>query len=245
MESLYLSVYWHNRPLTGGQYITLVKGFLHQLNSRFSIFGQPYVVSVSGTTARQVSLHSSDFDVEVARQLPSEWAYLNDDAQDKSFHSTSRSKMGFSSSFATGDVGDSSACIVETACGKFDARAVNSVIIRFPASLEDPEFVASIFKLTIEYWSATHGTVSRAEFDDALDQPVGEIRVGWLTFIPRTEVQAHLPPGAVLEPCNGGVVVRVSAEIPSGRNQAAVAGLRSVLMTLGPLGLLRNPRDSR
>ena len=245
MESLYLSVYWHNRPLTGGEYISLVKGFLHQLSARFSVFSQFYVVEASGTTAKQISLDSSEFDEEVARQLPKEWAYLNDDPRDKSFQLMSRSKMGFSNSFSTGAVGDPTACVVETACGKLDARAANSVIVRLPASLEQPEFVASLFRQTIEYWSATHGTVSRARFDDALDQPVGDIRVGWLTFIPRAEAARYLPAGVTFELCSGGVLVRLSKEIPSETDQEAVAKLRSLQVVLEPLAFLRNPRDAK
>lgn len=243
MESLDLCAYWYNRPLSGLEYLARVKMFLIELGERFPEFARLYVVSSSGTGTEPVAPDFHGFEQQVAAHLPKDWAYVNPNPSDKTFDTDSRSSLGFSSSFSTAQIGGDSPCIVEVACGKLDPRSVNSVIIRLPATMEKSDFVVGLFKEVLTFWAPSHGSVSRPAFDDALDQPVGDIRVGWLTFLPRTDAAAHVSVGR-LEECCGGLLVRLSEHIPSARDGEALRSLFALKAGLETAGLLRNPRDS-
>lgn len=244
MESLDLCLYWYDRPLTGQQYLERLKAFLLRLQSSFPVFSCFHLISSSGSSTEPLAPGLVGFEEKVARELPTEWAYSNEDPNDKVFKPSSRSRSGFSSAFSSAPFGDESAFIVEVACGKDDGRAVNSVIVRVPASMEGDEPVVDLFRAVADFWSATHGSGSRPVFDDVLDQPVGDVRVGWLTLVPNAAAAAYVPAGFRSEPLGSRLLIRREGPAPQAGDEAAMQALIRLRHVLEPHGLLRNPRGS-
>lgn len=242
MDSLDLCVYWYDRPMTGEQYLEQSKAFLQLLQARLPVFSQLYLISSSGASTEPLDLGSGGFEDQVARALPSDWAYLNEDPKNKAFRPTSRSRSGFSSAFSNAPFGSESACVIEIACGKADKGSVNSVIVRLPESLEAPQFVAELFHTVAVFWTATHGSASRPWFDDLLDQPIGDVRVGWLTYVPDPNAAASVPVGFQAERLGEGALIRLEGPVPAAEDRVALQSLVRLRDALDPKGFLRNPR---
>jgi hypothetical protein len=244
VESLDLCLYWYDRPMTGQQYLERLKAFLLHLQSSFPVFSCFHLISSSGSSTEPLAPELPGFGKQVSRELPTEWAYSNEDPNDKAFRPSSRSRSGFSSAFSSAPFGDESAFVVEFACGKDDARAVNSVIGRVPASMEGDELIVDLFRAMADFWSATHGSCSRPVFDDVLDQPVGDVRVGWLTLVPNAAAAAYVPTGFRSEPLGSRLLIRREGPAPQAGDEAAVQALIHLRHVFEPHGFLRNPRRS-
>lgn len=80
-------------------------------------------------------------------------------------------------------------------------------------TVETPALFRTLFEETLRYWQPADATVNRSDVMEALDQPIGEVHPGWLTYIADTSVADCVPADFACEPFADGVIIQ-SAERP-------------------------------
>ncbi len=82
-------------------------------------------------------------------------------------------------------------------CGQLELEtypiAPNHVILAMAPKVETPALFRTLFEETVRFWQPADATVNRSDVMTALDQPIGEVQPGWLTYIADTSVGDCVP----------------------------------------------------
>lgn len=240
-NNFYFSLYWYLRPMTGKEYIEQIREYLSQLQAGFSEFQELHIVVDDGT--RPITLDWAGFSAEVISELPSDWAYNNkDDPKNRKFTLTSTPAVAFSSSFTNGvNPGPRDVCSISFTMGCVD-NDVNTLLIDFVPALENPVFLEKVFCHAIGYWTPNHAVLARPSYDDALDQPIGDIRPGWLTYMKGTDALPYIPERCTAEPLHEGILIRTLKRLPDTADAEIIPILKQLRDALEPHGILKNPK---
>lgn len=118
----------------------------------------------------------------------------------------------------------------------------DQVIIDIAPELESPEFARRILDVCIEFWQPHHAHVGRDEVMRMLNQPPGDVRIGWLTYLTEPDAGNYLPNDILTERIQSGLLIK-AAELPGHQSDAgSIKSMRGILDALGPHGFLRNPQ---
>lgn len=243
-QNFTLCAYWYNRPMTGAEYIEAVRCFLEGISQRFSVFSALHIVTKDGS--KPLSLNPNRFGEEIIEQLPKDAAYINKEVpENRDFSLKSLPAVAFSNSFTTGpNPGPTDVCSISFSMGRTSDKP-NSVIFDFTSESEDEALFDALFHIVITYWSPNHALLTRQSYGDALSQPVGDIRVGWITYLRNREFARFVPSPCVTESFHEGALIKTLPLIPSREGSEIVPVLQNLRAALEPQGFLANPRKHR
>jgi hypothetical protein len=116
------------------------------------------------------------------------------------------------------------------------------VIIDIAPELESPELARRILDVCIEFWRPHHAHVGRDAVMRMSNQPPGDVRIGWLTYLTDPNAADYLPNDIRSERIQSGLLVK-AAELPGHQSDiGSIEGMRGILDALGPHGFLMNPQ---
>jgi hypothetical protein len=75
-----------------------------------------------------------------------------------------------------------------------------------------------------------------------LDQPIGDIRIGWLTYLTDLNVRNFLPQDVHTESYYSGILIQIAESPVSENNVQGIEKMREIISVLGPHGFLQNPK---
>jgi hypothetical protein len=186
-----------------------------------------------------VNADFSNFDAEVAAAIPDDWAFEGPNPEVKAFTKASRAKVRFPAMLALASTDGNQEITLQIYIGAPKAHTRNSVQIIFSSSLETEETALRLSKTTIASWDPSDACVGRTPIQMTLNQPIGSVRVGWLTYFADKSVNRYLPTWIRREEVPPGVLV-FSGSVPGlVDDTATVENMKAIISALNPHGLLK------
>ncbi|RUL78247.1 hypothetical protein EKH80_05280 [Dyella choica] len=183
----------------------------------------------------------SNFDQEVVASLPEDWVYVNEDPRNKEFSDNCRPALSFRAGFVLGTMEGAADLSVQVSIGS-NGRNLDNVTLHLAPEFESEEVARKLLDIAVSYWTPHHATVTRSEVDNLLRQPIGDVRIGWLTYFSNADVLNHLSPKHTANGFKSGALVQVNDGPISAANGDGVERIRKVIEELEPTGLLQNPK---
>src|SRR6185437_15390281 len=114
-KDLLISVFWHNRFLTGSEYVDWLGGFLKTLQETDACFSKLWMIN----ELKYVPILSdfSDLGEVVAASQPKDWAFKSPDSDTKKFTMSSRPMSSFYNTLTTTLDSDPSGCGILVSAG--------------------------------------------------------------------------------------------------------------------------------
>ncbi len=246
LDNVTLRVYWFNRPLTARAAFDQMIGYLRRLQQVSPVFAQLYLLRTQDMARVRLAPDFSNFDHEVALDMEPDWVYQNPDPTNSAFTLACRNSIGFSASFATVPNDQQTGCWITLSCGRVNtgkATFPDFVILNVSPELETPEFLRRLLEHTVQFWHPDWGTITQGAVEDILQQPIGDVSVGWLTYFDHPAVAGVLPPSVSSYPLAGGLVVQAAERPGMAEDAEYVRRLVQIRDTLEPRGFLRDPRE--
>jgi hypothetical protein len=240
-KNLSVCSYWYDRPLSGRQFLDQAKMFLDLLRNTFPELSSVKVVRDPKESTGVIERDFSNFDQEVVASLPNDWVYINDDPKDKRFSNSCFPAISFRSSFILGSSDTVESLSVQFNIGGKGA-SVDSVLIHMALDFESESIARKLLDISVSFWTPHHSIVNRSEVDVALRQPIGDIRIGWLTYFSDASVLDHIHSDNLAEKFKAGALVQVGDKPASLSDGDNVERLRVAVKELEHTGLLMNPK---
>ena len=253
-ENYYLGAYWHNRPLTAGEYLDFARELLQKLH-QFDpeAFGCIYsATDAANRNCRCYEEDFADFDERVLPQLARKnTPYMNpDDPDDRTFRRESEGFLGFRQIFiCQRDPTEDEYVSVTISAGATDPKCVKNVVIEFPQSgypqFADKHYVGELFKLVVAHCEPETARVISYEISKLTGKKarehggVGSYPVGWFNWVPDPAAESYLPADTIRERFSNGVIIQLSEEIPSSENKDLISRAISIRDSLNVAGYLR------
>lgn len=241
MQSLSVSCYWYDRPLSGRQFLDQVKLFLENIREAFPGLSVLKVVRDPKESTGVVKQDFSNFDHEVVASLPKDWAYINENPEDKEFSDSCHPAISFRTAFVLGSTGENAELSVQVSIGS-NGRNADNAIIHITPEFESDDVARKLLDIAVSFWKPHHATVARSEIDNLLRQPIGDVRIGWLTYFSDAGVLNHFPSDMRAEKFQSGVLVQMNTGPISAADKDGVDSLREAIKRLQPTGILMNPK---
>lgn len=239
-------VYWFNRPLTARAAFDQMIGYLRRLQQVSPVFSQLYLLRSRNSATVPLAPDFSNFDHEVALGMNPDWVYQNPDPTNIAFTLACHNSIGFTADFATVPNEQQAGCWITLSCGRVNAGKAtfpDFVILNVSPELETPEFLRTLLEHTVQFWHPDWGTISHSFVYDLLQQPIGDVSIGWLTYFDRPAVAGVLPPSVSSYPLAEGLVVQAAERPGTAEDPAYVSQLLLLRNTLKARSFLRDPRD--
>ena len=238
-RNLTVGAYWYGRPLRGGQFLEQARVFATKLISAFPALSILRVVRDPKESTGIIDRDFSNFDSEIIAALPKEYVFITPGIDTKKFTRESTARTLFPASFLlTSDIGNKELSISLNA-GRPDNESSNQVIIAISPELESVQTAKTILEICVKFWEPNYAFVGRAEVQNLLKQPVGSIRIGWLTYLSNAAVQRHLPDDIRTEQLSSGTLIYSSDHPGFASDTQDIETMRRILGALNPSGLLR------
>jgi hypothetical protein len=240
MQSLSVCSYWYDRPLSGRQFLEQTKLFLGEILNAFPELPVLKVVRDPKESDGVIEKNFSNFDQEVIASLPKDWAYINDDPKNREFSDNCRPAISFRTAFLLGSADGVIGLSIQVSIGS-NGRA-DSVIIHISPDFESEDVARKLLDISVSFWLPHHATVTRSEIDGLLRQPIGDVRVGWLTYFSNMDILHHLSDDNFARKFKSGVLVQLGDRSISAADEDSIGKLRRLIKKLEPTGLLNNPK---
>ena len=211
--NLSIKVYWYNRPLESDDAFAQMRLYLQQLQALSPLFSRFYVPDGTHRKHVPIELDFSNFDQVVAAALPHDVTYKNADPADKGFSMACTSWMGFGTMFATVPDARQTGCWIDISCGSDDPKHANRIDIGLSPELEATDLLRILLDNMVHFWKPDMGVITRAAMHKAVTQPLGDVRVGWLTYLSNPAAARVLPASMFWYALEDGIVVQ-AAERP-------------------------------
>ena len=239
--------YWVDRPLTAEEVFAQVDAFLRRLQSFSDVFSQIYAANLNTRRYVPLSPDFSNLPAELIAGQNPERGFVNEDPEAGSFSMTSRAIQGFGGDFATVPKNAQTGCWLGVKCGVYEGflseNSPNMVDITVSPGLATPEFLRGLLEQTVAFWRPADAAVTRTKVSLLLEQPIGEARPGWLTYIADPTVAGAVPRDMPHEPLADGILIQ-AADRPGKEDDAAyVARLIRLRDALRPAGFLARRRE--
>jgi hypothetical protein len=241
MQSLNVSCYWYDRPLTGRQFLDQVRLFLGDVRDALPELSTLKVVRDPKESTGLVAQDFSNLDQEIIASLPKDWAYINENPKNREFSDGCRPAISFRTAFVMGVNIDAADISIQVSVGS-NGRNADSVIIHIAPNFESESVVRKLLDISVSFWSPHHATVTRSEIDNQLGQAIGDVRVGWLTYFSDTKILDYHSAIFSAEKYKSGVLIQASDGPISAADEGEVERIRKVIRELEPTGVLRNPK---
>jgi hypothetical protein len=241
MQSLSISCYWYDRPLTGRQFLDQVKLFLKDVRDVLPELSTLKVVRDPKESTGVVAQDFSNLDQEIIASLPKDWAYINENPRNREFSDSCRPAISFRTAFVMGVNADATDLSIQFNVGS-NGRNADSVIIHIAPKFESEGVVRALLDISVSFWSPHHATVTRSEVDNQLGQAIGDVRVGWLTYFSDTKILDYRSAIYRAEKYKSGALIQANDGPISAADEGGVERIRRVIRELEPTGLLRNPK---
>jgi hypothetical protein len=172
--------------------------------------------------------------------LPKDWAYESNGLKSAEFSPECISRLGFRSSFLV-HLSDLDADLNFQFSIGSSGRSGDSVIVRVPSIVGRDSFARGLLEILVGFWRPRHAVLTDEILDDALDQPIGDVRVGWVTYFSDKEVLRYLPPGVDVRVNGREVFVGVEGGYSISENSQGFNWICAIIKALAPTGLLKSP----
>jgi len=233
--------YWYRRPLPAHEAFRAMSDFVLRLRHVSPLFDNLFVARET----RYVPLHAdlSNLEQELADvSRRRDFSYTNLDPKDVRFALTSFSRLGFRGSFVDAKSSKQRLVDLSISCGQLELGrkpvAPNHVILAMAPKAETPALFRTLFEETVRFWQPADATVSRSDVMEALDQPIGEVQPGWLTYIAEKSVADCAPADFVCEPFADGVLIQAAERPGTADDPDYMARLFRLRDALRPQGWL-------
>lgn len=236
-------IVWYNRPLVARAAFDQIASYLRQLQALNPLFSRFYVSRYQDQATVLLAPDLSNFDAEIALAIPRERAYKNADSADKTFSMSYMGWGGFGATFATVADGRQAGCWIDVSCGSDDPEHPNRVDIKVSPGLESPDFLRALLDNMTLFWGPASGLVTRAGMHKVVRQPVGEVDVGWLTYLSNPDAVRALPASVSSYLLADGVVVQAAERPGHADDPEYVRSVLRVRDALEPQGFLRDPTE--
>jgi hypothetical protein len=224
--------------LTGKSYIEAAHGYLDMLVELYSCIEKIEIVLDKSCRREQISDKFDDFFGQIARGL-SELAFDNVESADKAFRLSSTAKLYFSNTFVLTGSNGVGEIWINLAIGRSD-DGLDIVSLRFPPHVHS-EMLKALFQKSVIYWKPVNGCVNRERLFSSLRQPLGEVRIGWLTYLANIAVSDLNVSGAEVTELQQGGLLQLPPDILGANDIVALERLTSLrleLLNKGALGKL-------
>jgi len=221
--------------MTGGDFLSLAKMYLRHLKSHFDLFSNIYLISNSRVS--ELDFESDPNFMSWWVESISDYAYINSDSNDKTFHLTSKCLSSFSAHFSNRKEGEGDAVTIEIRAGGTRSVSPDLVIIRCYDDSVSSKDIFDIFRMSIEFWHPSDGSASREIFYKETQRSIGELSVGWLTYIKNPDALANVPAQFRTDRVDGGVLVKISEEIPAAGDKVIIFSIETLKMVLQQAGI--------
>ena len=236
-------IFWYNRPLVARAAFDQIASYLRQLQALSPLFSRLHVSRYQDQATVLLGPDFSSFDAEVALAIPCERAYENADPADKAFSMSCMGCGGFGATFATVVDDRQAGCWIDVSCGSDNPEHPNCVDIKVSPELESPDFLRALLDNTILFWKPASGLVTRAAMHKVVRQPIGEVDVGWLTYLSNPDAVRALPASVSSYLLADGIVVQAAERPGHADDPEYVRSVLCVRDALEPHGFLRDPTE--
>jgi hypothetical protein len=221
-----MNLYWTGRPWTAADHIDKCRSFLLGLGDRYEEFSNIFL-SAGKDSPRAVDLDDEEsFRQQLISEFPKEWTYINPDSSNLDATLQSRTEIGFRSTFYNSGAANGELITIDTTTGQMDDYQPKVVSLRFKYDEIDADFVVGVFRYCVDFWKPAEGCAARSVHLNALNQPMNEPPVGWLTYYAAERAPKNVPPGATTETIGDGVIVRLGDRVPDPDDTEIVESMR-------------------
>lgn len=238
-RNLTVCAYWYDRPLRGGEFLQQARSFVTKLVSTFPALSTLRVVRDPRESTGVIDHDFSNFDNEVVAALPKEYVFITPGTDNRKFTRESTARTLFPASFLLTSDTANVELSVRISAGRPDSQSSNQVIIAISPELESPQTARTILELCVRFWEPKYAFVGRSEVQNLLNQPVGSVRIGWLTYLSDATARRHLPSDIRTEQLSSGILIHASDSPGFASDTQDIERMRRILDALNPHGLLR------
>lgn len=240
-DDIEVCCYWYDRPMVAGEFARWVFGLLRRLKLIDESFSKLYLVERYGDGFRSTDVSEDAFEELIFANLQKDLACTNPLPSETELTRDSCCALGFSTSFVTSEQPNASSSIVEIRIGKSLANSVNTLVIRSSKS-HPGEYFAKLLGMLVEYTKPCHAQCWSHALSERINQPVGDIYVGWSTYLADESASKPLNDMAVVMPLGEGVVIEAADLQDFSLSEQVIAKVLAVIDRLGGMGFLANPR---
>jgi hypothetical protein len=235
--------YWVGRRLNGGEFLDQTRSFLLAIRSAMP---ELVMLKVCGDPSEgdwSVANDFANFEEKVIASLPEDWAYIGPDLEYKGFTKQSIAAIRFRVSFIISSDDGRKEIYVGIGVGGWHNSSPDTVNIQFSPEIEDIARVRKLFDLCVNFWRADNACAGRDDELIWVKPPIGNMHMGWITYLADAGTRVYLPEGIRWEPLPPGIVVYASEE-PRPRNGTGARekeNMKRIIDALGPHGGLNRP----
>ncbi|WP_374516792.1 hypothetical protein [Undibacterium squillarum] len=212
-------------------------GLLRQVDESFS---RLYLVERYEGGYKSTDVDEGEFERLIFANLQKDLAYTNPISSERGLTRDSRCALGFSTSFITSEKPNASSALVEIRIGRSAPNSVNTLIIRCPNS-HPGDYFAKLLRALVKYSDPLHAHCWSQAFGERINQPVGDIYIGWLTYLSDGRVAEPLKDIAATETFWSGVLIETTNLHDFSMNEQVIANALAIVGRLGGMGFLTNP----
>jgi hypothetical protein len=238
-RNLTVCAYWYDRPLQGGEFLRQTRLFIEKILLAFPVLSTLKVVRDPKESSGIVDPHFSNFDLEVVAALPKDYVFINSDPQNKNFTKESFAATLFPASFVLSSDRNAGELSVRISAGTPHGRSSDQVIIEISPEFESVEIAKAILEISVEFWQPFCAFVGRTVVQRALNQPVGSVRIGWLTYLSDVSAQQYLPHDVRSERLFSGLLIYSSALPGFEDDIQGIEAMRKIIDRLSPHTFLK------
>ena len=187
-------------------------------------------------------LSEEEFERLLISNLSSDVTYINPGGASRLATRESRCVLGFSAAFETEEKPSGFSSFFRVAIGQSNPKAIMPESIVFNFSGEKPRsFYAKLLSALVRYSDPHHAVCDSWALSQRKKQPVGDVRIGWLTYLSDPRAAGFLQDIAVVSPLGKGILVQISDLQEFSLEESVIAKIRVIVDRLGEAGLLANP----
>ncbi|MFZ6758192.1 hypothetical protein ACO0K9_13360 [Undibacterium sp. Ji50W] len=244
-DDLTFSARWSNRPFTGRQYIDWVIGCLKNLALVNDALTSLYILSdvpeggilISAKDARLESLIISSLDHSRTYIASAGEKFVPGSDRNK-FTLDSRCGLGFHTGFCTTLEPEVPGITILMNAGRALPNLSDHLTIIFSKDSEFVQDAKKIFLSMTEYIKPNDATIWRTSVSPYPKQPIGDRKVGWLTYFDDKGIVELLPNDIRTEFVANGVIVQASDYPPSPGDKVQINSILQIFNALKPHGVL-------
>jgi|HubBroStandDraft_1064217.scaffolds.fasta_scaffold21849_1 hypothetical protein len=241
-RNLTVCAYWYDRVVSGGEFLEQSRSFLKKVVLILPELSILRVVRDPKEASGLIDREYSNFDDEVIAALPKDYVFTESGSTNRKFTKSSTAATSFRGSFLLTSDDGAKELSVRISVGTPHIWSSNNSIIEFSLDLESVESAKKILEESIEFWQPHHAYAGRYEVEKLLNQPVGNVRIGWLTYLADLNAQGALPDDIQCRRLNSGILIQAT-ELPGYQCDAQdIEQMRRILEALAPDGYLKNPQ---
>lgn len=244
MEKQRLLIRFPNQEMTAREYIAFCKHILHAFQQFAPDMATVGIWSLAKKADFYFDKKMPDFEDIILKEMQiegKEYAFINENKEDKGLHLDSKSYGNFAFNFGLSNNGDESKEI-SISIWAGDKSKIGLLNVGFRNKLQPNLNLSNLLKLlefNIDLVHPYYAIISSFKFTEKINKEENDIEIGWITYISHKEVVNLLPKNVERKVLpNGGVIFWLSEEKALSTDEIAVQKAIEIRDILGARKLL-------